>query len=82
MVYFYSFCYEKFYVLRCILLLLEFNSSNWCRIAANFKVKVKHAPVLTGYLKPKESQEKRENSHDPPPPTTLISVFPVLSHVD
>ncbi len=23
--------------------------------------------MLTGYLKPKESEEKRENSNDPPP---------------
>ncbi len=30
------------------------------------KVKVKHT-VLTGFLKPKESEEKRENSNDPPP---------------
>ncbi len=31
------------------------------------KFKVKCAPALTGYLKPKESEEKRDNSNDPPP---------------
>ncbi len=82
------------YVLRCILLLLEFNffkvnikcaqcfyklfnqrkegklkitkNKQRRRIAADMKVKVKHT-ALTGYLKPKESEEKRENSNNPPP---------------
>ncbi len=44
-----------------------FLNTAWCRIAADIKVKVKHARRLEArYLKP---EEKRENKR---PPTTVI----------
>ncbi len=49
----------------CILLLLELNSSFWCQIAANLKVKVNANGAFTSYLKPKESKEKREKLKRP-----------------
>ncbi len=42
------------------------SSINWCRIAANSKVKVKCAQAFTSYLKANKSEEKRENSNELP----------------